>query len=54
MGGGGLLDQAEIRLTQPQVELEAWAELGKNHLYVLFEFSKKGQENLCMDSSRPN
>jgi hypothetical protein len=28
-GGGGLLDQAEIRLTQPQVELEALAELGK-------------------------
>ena len=28
--GGGWLDQMEIRLTQPQVELEAWAELGNN------------------------
>ena len=26
----GWLDQMEIRLTQPQVELEAWAKLGKN------------------------
>ena len=29
-GGGGWLDQLKLRLTQPQVELEAWAELGKN------------------------
>ena len=27
--GWGWLDQTEIRLTQPLVELEAWAELGK-------------------------
>ena len=25
---GGWLDYVKIRLTQPQVELEAWAELG--------------------------
>ena len=29
-GVGGWLDQLKLRLTQPQVELEAWAELGKN------------------------
>ena len=27
-GGGGWLDLLKLRLTQPQVELEAWAELG--------------------------
>ena len=34
MGGGGLgwPDQMEIRLTQPQVELEFWAELGNIYL----------------------
>ena len=25
---GGWLDKVKLRLTQPQVELEAWAELG--------------------------
>ena len=27
--GGGWLDKVKLRLTQPQVELEAWAELDK-------------------------
>ena len=29
---GGWLDKLKLRLTQPQVELEAWAELGKNRV----------------------
>jgi hypothetical protein len=27
--GVGSLDKVKLRLTQPQVELEAWAEVGK-------------------------
>ena len=34
VGVGGWLDQMKIRLTQPQVELEAWAELGKKKQVV--------------------
>ncbi len=30
--GGGWLDQMGIKLTQPQVELEAWAEFGKRKI----------------------
>ena len=35
---GGWLDKLKLRLTQPQVELEAWAELGKKRLLVLWFF----------------
>ena len=28
-GGGGWWEKLKLKLTQPQVELEAWAELGK-------------------------
>ena len=31
---GGWLDKVKLRLTQPQVELEAEAELGNYHIYV--------------------
>ena len=32
-GGGGWWEKLKLKLTQPQVELEAWAELGKKHRY---------------------
>jgi hypothetical protein len=34
--GGGWLDQLKLRITQPQVELEAWPELGNKHVIICF------------------
>ena len=38
-GGGGGGEKLGIRLNSAQLELEAWAELGKNGTYSIFSFS---------------
>ena len=42
VGGGGVLDQMKIRLTQPQVELEVGLSLAKLHFACISSWMKIG------------